>query len=60
MSAALDRDWPGLRADVQVHPVQPGGDGRAAWVVEDPVGGMGVHVLTPALIGRRSTRCAAG
>lgn len=39
MSAALDRDWPGLRADVQMHPVQPGRDGRAAWVVEDPVGG---------------------
>ena len=36
---ALDRDWPGLRADVQMHPVQPGRDGRAAWVVEDPVGG---------------------
>lgn len=34
-----DRDWPGLRADVQMHPVQPGRDGRAAWVVEDPVGG---------------------
>lgn len=34
-----DRDWPGLRADVRMHPVQPGRDGRAAWVVEDPVGG---------------------
>lgn len=35
----LDRDWPGLRTDVQMHPVQPGRDGRATWVVEDPVGG---------------------
>lgn len=35
---ALDDNWPGLRADVALHPVEPEGEAEA-WVLEDPVSG---------------------
>lgn len=37
--SALDKDWTGLRADIELHEAPPDDDGRPAWVIEDPVSG---------------------